>query len=120
MLHDDQWIPVEQHPSFWEYRVSGSRVIKLWGLPFPEIVTPEHRYWAKWLNGRRNKAKPAEWVEGDDLSVMHYIGTPNQLDYRASATGGDVEAAHRAAQCQRPSSWRLRLWHRAGVSARYG
>lgn len=76
VLHDGRWIPVEEHPSFQGVRESESRVIDLWGLPFPEVVTPEHRYWAKWFDGRRGKARDAAWVEADQLDTMHYIGAP--------------------------------------------
>jgi hypothetical protein len=72
--YGDAWIPVEEHPSFQGVRESESRVVDLWGLPFPEVVTPEHRYWAKWINGRRAKVRNSQWVEADQLDTMHYIG----------------------------------------------
>jgi hypothetical protein len=76
MLHDGEWVPVEQHPTFRGFRETESRVIHVWGLPFKEVVTPEHRYWAKWVDGRRAKLRSADWCEAQDLDRRHYIGTP--------------------------------------------
>lgn len=74
MLFGDRWIPVEEHPSFAGFREGESRIVDVWGLPFPEVVTLEHRYWAKWVNGRRAKSRCATWVEADQLDAMHFIG----------------------------------------------
>lgn len=76
ILHDGRWVPVEQHPSFAGLRESDGRNVRVWGLPFEEVVTSEHRYWAKWVDGRRAKARDATWVEAGELEGHHYIGAP--------------------------------------------
>lgn len=73
---EGRWMAVEDHPSFTGYRECESRIVQVWGLPFDEVVTPEHRYWAKWINGRRAKSRPASWCEAQDLDGYHYLGTP--------------------------------------------
>lgn len=81
MEHGGQWIPVEQHPSFKEYRVCSGVEIAIHGIPEPEIVTPEHRYWAcKVIPAKNGHTAPVveepAWVEAENLTKQHYIGTP--------------------------------------------
>ena len=82
MLHEGRWVPVEEHPSYRGSRIDEGREVTVWGLPFAETVTPEHRYWAKWANGCRAKYRDATWVEAHELIGMHYIGTPIDMTQR--------------------------------------
>ena len=83
MLHDGAWIPVEQHPSFQGFKRDDGFQVRLWGVPFSEVVTPEHRYWARGRNHQRHdltkrghSSTPPAWVEARDLTEFHMIGTP--------------------------------------------
>lgn len=83
MLHEGDWIPVEQHPSFRGFRECSGVKVQVWGVPFSETVTPEHRYWARARNHQRGDCTkrghtdtPAQWVEAKDLTEFHMLGTP--------------------------------------------
>ncbi len=83
MLHEGDWIPVEQHPSFKGFRKCVGHEVKVWGVPFSEVVTPEHRYWARARNhqkkdvSKRGHCNTApDWVEARDLTEFHMIGNP--------------------------------------------
>ena len=73
MLHEGQWIPVEQHPSFQGFKRDDGFEVRLFGLPGAEVVTPEHRYWATrtpWFDN-------GGWVEARNLTRDHCLGQPN-------------------------------------------
>ena len=44
MLHDGNWINVEEHPSFVGMKSEAGLKVHIEGLPFPETVTLDHRY----------------------------------------------------------------------------
>jgi hypothetical protein len=82
MLHESQWIKVEDHPTAKEHRSDGVEV-QLHGLPFRETVSLDHRYKViskrrTTVNGEKNVyvwTAPA-WVKGSDLSEECYVGLP--------------------------------------------
>jgi hypothetical protein len=109
MIFDEgKWMRVEEHPTAIE-RVSEGVEVRLRGIPFSEIVTHEHRYWARFVDFKeririvnrildwksRGKDYLKEnpdiadsylnirgvdgWVEAKDLTSSHYIGFP--IDY---------------------------------------
>jgi hypothetical protein len=76
MLHNGEWIPVEQHPSYRGPRESPGVQVQLWGLPHAETVTPEHRYWTKHTTGTSDEQAHPGWCEAASLTTHHYIGAP--------------------------------------------
>ncbi|MFR9675881.1 DUF932 domain-containing protein [Streptomyces sp. TR02-1] len=87
-IQDQHWRgPVEQHPSATEPRVGPGLSVSVQGLPFPEKVTTEHRYWAR-QRRRRTSALGSKrpivgrnvepgWVEAKDLVPgAHELGMP--------------------------------------------
>ena len=44
ILHEGRWIPVEDHPSVVGSKKEPGLAVHLAGLPFPEVVTLDHRY----------------------------------------------------------------------------
>ncbi len=91
ILHNDEWIPVEKHPTARFQRGDGYSV-SVWGLPFQETVTSEHRYWARRIT--RRGVEDAGWVEAKDLGPDHYIGTP--IDTRIEGVRGIPERVNTA------------------------
>ena len=79
ILHDDQWIAVEDHPTAQVVTRSGLE-IAVWGLPYAEVVTPEHRYWAQEPDG-----KPG-WIEAWRMERGAFIGYP--IDYTVERPQG--------------------------------
>lgn len=84
---EGEWMNVEDHPTAQESTRQGVEV-SVRGVPFSEVVTPEHRYWSMvrrggrdWINGRsvynheRLSTAPG-WVEAADLTSNHFIGYP--------------------------------------------
>lgn len=75
---DGQWMNVEDHSTARE-RVGDGLEVRVHGLPYAEVVTPEHRYWVrhlpKFARPYWDKAKD-EWVEAQDLHNYCYIGHP--------------------------------------------
>ncbi len=83
-----QWHPVEGHSSFRGLRVDSGLKVTLWGLPEPETVTTEHRYWARMVRGAERYEKGVTtwdphaedeapgWVEARNLTTHHWIGSP--------------------------------------------
>jgi len=77
------WIAVEEHPTAQERFCDGYEVM-LWGLPFTEVVTAEHRYWTRRITeqdvqyGNAGQARFADprWVEAKDLDSHTWIGLP--------------------------------------------
>lgn len=80
---DGRFMKVEDHPTA-TLRKSAGVEVKLHGLPYTEVVTPEHRYWAKTITskqvgkGQRSVRIDGEegWVEAKDLTPRHYIAYP--------------------------------------------
>lgn len=88
---EGRWMRVEQHPTARSRVCDGYRV-RLWGLPFDEVVTPEHRYWGRSVRPRcGNRSTDAitqwgdpGWVEAQALRTAPrrsgwYIGLPIDL-----------------------------------------
>lgn len=88
ILHNGEWIPVEEHPSFKGVRKCDGFEVRLRGVPSSEVVTPEHRYWARTVSPKSNK-NPATiigeqgWCEARDLTKAHYIGSPIDMTVAA-------------------------------------
>lgn len=86
IFFNDEWINVENHPTFKGYKKDIGYKIQLHGIPFGETVTPEHRYWIrsiKFKNGsNQKKIEVSEdgWKEAQTLKkqncVGNYIGYP--------------------------------------------
>lgn len=81
ILHDNQWIPVEEHPSFRKYRECSGVNVQIYGLPFAETVTPEHRYMVRTIlpkTSAHSKGSTGEpgWKEAETLGPHDYIGYP--------------------------------------------
>lgn len=91
------WIPVERHSSFRGSVIREGFEVRLHGLPEPEVVTPEHRYWARRHKGGEHQvdgrtqwvadlhATPPDWVEAQHLDTDHWIGAP--IDYTHGELG---------------------------------
>jgi LAGLIDADG-like domain len=80
---EGKFMKVEDHPTASIRHCDGIKV-NLHGVPYPEVVTPEHRYWAKTITSKqigkntRNIRVDGEegWVEAKDLTPRHYIAYP--------------------------------------------
>jgi hypothetical protein len=81
MMKDLGWCgQVESHPTATSPQLLGGLQVKVRGLPFPEQVTPGHRYWAREKAG----TVPA-WVEAGDLRPgQHKIGLPADMTVEAA------------------------------------
>lgn len=91
ILHGDSWIPVESHPSFRHTIETQGLAIGLFGLPFEEHVTCDHRYWVTTKHRVYNPTTQTmvwtwerpSWVEARELACSHasssYIGY--EIDY---------------------------------------
>ncbi len=85
---DGTWAPVEQHPSFREASTRHGIEVTLHGIPESEVVTQDHRYWARRIEGAEiydhgtttwePHARDIEpgWVEARNLTNRHWIGMP--------------------------------------------
>jgi len=79
-IRDGDWSGrVEDHPGLLGFREAEGLKVSVWGLPDPEVVTKEHHYWAKSFKPV-DPEQPAAWVESQDLTTDHYIGTPTDLN----------------------------------------
>lgn len=78
-----EWMTVEQHPTAWERRCDGFEV-RLWGLPFSEVVTPEHRYWTHTIHrrdrghglGKEITYGDQDWSQAQHLDRRTWVGLP--------------------------------------------
>lgn len=70
ILHQGEWIPVEKHPTA-QLRNSDGITVGVYGLPFTETVTPEHRYWVM-----DTVTRTQGWVQADQLKTTDAIGYP--------------------------------------------
>ena len=89
-----KWLSVEDHPGLLGIKEQRGLEISLWGLPAKEVVTFNHKYWARYEERKQitdtqthkkvgipdGNSKPAQWVEASQLKSNHYIGLP--IDYR--------------------------------------
>lgn len=88
MLYNDKWINIEDHPSA-VAKISDGYEVKVWGLPFSEVVTKEHRYFGRTITKYCNKnyLDDPEWIEVNsircDSRKKYYIGY--KIDYRVEA-----------------------------------
>lgn len=64
-----RWVMVEEHPGRLGLRQAEGLEVQVAGLSFAEVVTPEHRYWA-----RKNVADDGGWIEARDLEPGDQIG----------------------------------------------
>jgi hypothetical protein len=99
ILHNGEWIPVENHPTAVEITGDGVSV-RLTGVPVEEVVTPEHRYWAKTVEcktfsgGKRGVTFTKRidsipcWVEAKDLTNHHFIGYPIDMSFEDTPSLG--------------------------------
>src|SRR5690606_32099442 len=79
----DSWMRVEDHPSAWE-RICDGVSVQACGLPFSEVVTPEHRYWSRRITRKdRGHGRPAvhtieepHWTEARNLDSKTWLGLP--------------------------------------------
>ena len=80
------WMVVDAHPTARLRKAVGVRV-EMAGLPYPEVVTQDHRYWARRV-ARRDVGKPKQaqlmmtpprWTEAEQLDWNTWIGYP--IDY---------------------------------------
>lgn len=82
----NKWISIEQHPTATE-RIDVGLEIEIWGLPFRETVTRDHRYWIKRIWGkttsypvrREVEETSASWEKADTLDSRCFIGY--KIDY---------------------------------------
>lgn len=79
-----KWMKVEEHPSFLGFRSGSGYKISIAGSPYPEIVTPEHRFWSRYKpkvftedQSPRHDETP-KWCEAKDLETgaNQFIGLP--------------------------------------------
>jgi len=78
-----RWIAVEEHPTAQERHCDGLEV-RVWGLPFTETVTTEHRYWARTIHRKDfGHGRPPQidfgdvgWIESKDLDKKTWVGLP--------------------------------------------
>lgn len=75
------WLKVEKHPGALGIRHGAGKKVSLVGLPTPEVVTPEHQYWARELKSGQEKPEgynpEPHWVQAKDLQrKYHFIGLP--------------------------------------------
>lgn len=79
-IRDGNWSGlVENHPGLLGLREADGKKVTVSGIPYPEVVTNEHRYYAKLFVSQardRHLEEEAGWVEAQDLTLHHYIGTP--------------------------------------------
>jgi len=98
MLYKGQWICVEDHPKARKGKIRSGKKVRLDGLPLPEVVTVDHKYWAakaiyeksaetNWNKVYKGLAEPT-WVEAQDLTNEHYIATP--VNHNAVVPEGDL------------------------------
>jgi hypothetical protein len=92
VIRDGNWEgTVESHPGLICLKEAPGLKVRLWGLPNAEVVTLEHRYWAKKFVSResdRDLEQPAGWVEAQDLTTAHYIGSPIDMTVNPPAAVG--------------------------------
>lgn len=68
LIHDEgRWMPVESHPGLLGKRWERGHRITVWGVPTAEVVTDEHRYWARTLY-RGKWAGEAGWMEAQQIA----------------------------------------------------
>lgn len=123
-----EWMAVEDHPTA-RVRHGDGLAISVWGLPFPEVVTPEHRYWAMTPEGEPG------WIEAERLDRATFIGAPidmtveaprgipQRVNYLQSSGKSGVQNDWRYEEIEQPEFadadwwWLLGLWwgdgHRA-------
>lgn len=67
ILTDNVWMNVEDYENAYDTYAPGKRIY-LSGVKEPEVVTLDHRYWARTRNG------VPQWIKAVDLTEHHYIG----------------------------------------------
>ena len=87
MSHNNEWISVEQHPSFKGSYMTEGISVDIFGVPFMETVTKEHKYWTrkilpKHTNVKINGLVYEGWTEAQCLTKNHYIGY--KIDYEVT------------------------------------
>jgi hypothetical protein len=78
-----RWCKVEDHPGLITLIRATGMEITISGAPESEVVTCEHRYWARHLPNKSRSNRPKDWapvpdwVQAKDLRrKVHYIGMP--------------------------------------------
>ncbi len=75
---DGRWMKVQDHPTA-RLRTGDGYTVQIFGIPFTETVTPEHRYWVRSLPdlARPHWDRAVDgWMQAKDLHSRCYIGTP--------------------------------------------
>lgn len=80
ILYNNKWINVEDHPTAIEKYSDGIK-FNVWGLPFSETVTKDHKYYVKRLHKINNVLTEyyTGFEEADNLTLKDYIGY--EIDY---------------------------------------
>ncbi len=82
IFDEGRWMNVEDHPGLLGFRAEKGRRVRVWGNPFAEVVTDEHRYWCRKLKGGRPVGEDGwmtaveieKWAAARNKTVA--IGTP--------------------------------------------
>lgn len=79
--HTLKWDKVENMPYPKKEVIWDGQEINIFGLPYPEVVTNNHKYWAKEVKFKINQwdnviEKEAKWTEARGLTKHHFIGYP--------------------------------------------
>lgn len=79
----NQWLPVQSHPGMLTVKRGPGLRVFISGVPDPEIVTPEHRYWGRAYASAatqkliENYDPTPGWIEAQDLQTRnHFLGLP--------------------------------------------
>lgn len=78
-ITDGDWFGnVEDHVGFLGLKEDHGIEIRSWGVPDPEIVTQEHRFWARTCHTKdmRHQDTSPGWVEAQNIDNHAWIGTP--------------------------------------------
>lgn len=109
ILHNDEWIKVEDHPSFKKSFMSDGYRIKLWGVWDSETVSEDHRYFVKSI-----EIKTPNWVEAYKLNNSSYIG------YKIDTEVVDPQPVNSKIPTEFSDKefwWFIGLWWRKGYSS---
>ena len=115
IFDEGRWLYVEDHPGLLGLKEGAALAVRVWGVPDPEIVTPDHRYWVRPMSKAQWTA-PAAWTEaqtlrrsGDPNGPKHAIGCPIDRAVEPPQAVWVGETKLRTIESNGTPSWRVRL-----------
>ena len=84
MLHDGEWIPVEEHPTYRGSKVEAGLRVHVAGLPFGEVVTLDHKYLTEHRAAHFTEAQDlVKWPQPTEIAHPIDMSTVERVELEA-------------------------------------